>query len=142
MSFETATWYDNWNETGLNNLVQGLVPLNYATRYNMAFGEFVQGSNGYTAMLNQPYASQVVAQIRKQAAAGVLIYAGLGDSNIQQAVEDNRQNNNRSTANTVAWLWLTWPEGMLGSRSRSRTSALRNRPRWHSANPDAFISAE
>jgi len=104
MNFEIATWYDNWNETGLNNLVQGLVPLNYATRYNMAFGEFVSGSNGYTAMLNQPNASQVVAQIRKQAPAGILIYAGIGDSNIPQAVTDNQQNNNRSTANTVAYL--------------------------------------
>src|SRR5204863_39820 len=38
-TFEVATWYDTWNATGLNNLVNRTVPLNLATRYNLAFGQ-------------------------------------------------------------------------------------------------------
>ena len=64
MRFEISTWYDTWNNTGLQNLVQKLVPLNYASRYNLAFGEFVSGSNGYTVDLNAKYAGQVQAQIQ------------------------------------------------------------------------------
>lgn len=103
MGFEIATWYDTWNATGLANLVQGKVPLNLATRYNLAFGEFVQVSNGYTVDLNAKFAGQVLAQIRKQA-PGVLIYAGVGDTGLSATVQDNQQNNNRSTANIVAYL--------------------------------------
>ncbi len=103
MSFEIATWYDTWNSTGLNNLVQGKVPLNYASRYNLAFGEFVLGSNGYTVDLNAQFAGQVLAQIRTQA-PGVLIYAGVGDTGLSATVQDNLQNNNRATANIVAYL--------------------------------------
>lgn len=103
MSFEIATWYDTWNSTGLQNLVQGKVPLNYATRYNLAFGEFVAVSNGYTVDLNAQYASDVLAQIRTQA-PGVLIYAGVGDTGLSETVADNAQNNNRSTANIVTYL--------------------------------------
>lgn len=32
MSFEISTWYDTWNSTGLDNLVRGMVPLDYASR--------------------------------------------------------------------------------------------------------------
>jgi hypothetical protein len=106
MAFEIATWYDNWNSTGLANLLNGIVPLNLASRYNMAFGEFVPLPNSggaYTVALNQPYASQVVSQIRTQA-RGVLIYAGVGDTGLAATVQDNQQNNNRSTANIVAYL--------------------------------------
>jgi hypothetical protein len=111
MSFEIATWYDNWDSNGLNNLVQGLVPLNYAIRYNLAFGEFVQGTSGYTATMNQAYASQVIAALQKQA-PGALIYAGIGDSNLPQAVIDNQQYANRSTANTVAYLLAQGLQGL------------------------------
>jgi hypothetical protein len=103
MSFEISTWYDTWNSTGLNNLVQKLVPLGYATRYNLAFGEFVSGSNGYTVDLNAQYAGQVQAQIQAQA-PGVLVYAGVGDTGLAATVADNNQNNNRSTANIVNYL--------------------------------------
>jgi hypothetical protein len=105
MSFEIATWYDTWNSTGLENLVQKKVPLNYASRYNLAFGEFVLVSDttGYTLALNAPYASQVLSQIRTQA-PGVLIYAGVGDTGLSKTAKDNAQNNNRSTANIVAYL--------------------------------------
>ncbi|HEU4558026.1 MAG TPA: hypothetical protein VFS20_09260, partial [Longimicrobium sp.] len=102
MSFEIATWYDTWNSTGLENLVQKKVPLNYATRYNLAFAIFAQVSNGYTVDLNAQYASQVLSQIRTQA-PGVLIYAGVGDTGLSETVADNSANNNRSTANIVAY---------------------------------------
>src|SRR5690349_9697610 len=73
MSFEIATWYDTWNGTGLENLAQGKVPLNYATRYNLAFSVFEQGANGYSLNLNGAFASQVLTLIRAQA-SNVLIY--------------------------------------------------------------------
>ena len=103
MAFEIATWYDTWNATGLDNLVQRLVPLDYASRYNLAFGEFVPDSNGYTVTLNAKFAGEVLTQIRTQA-PGVLIYAGVGDTGLSATVADNRENNNRSTANIVAYL--------------------------------------
>jgi hypothetical protein len=103
MGFEISTWYDTWNKTGLDNLVQKLVPLNYADRYNLAFGEFVSNSNGYTVSLDAQYAGQVQDQIRTQA-PGVLIYAGVGDTGLSATVQDNRENDNRSTANIVDYL--------------------------------------
>jgi len=103
MSFEISTWYDTWNTTGLSNLVQKLVPLGYASRYNLAFGEFVSGANGYTVILNAQCADQVQAQIQTQA-PGALVYAGVGDTGLVATVADNRANSNRSTANIVAYL--------------------------------------
>ena len=103
MSFEIATWYDTWNSTGLENLVQQKVPLDYATRYNLAFGKFVEVSNGYTLDLDAQYASQVLAQIQTQA-PGVLVYVGVGDTGLPATVADNTANGNRSTANIVAYL--------------------------------------
>lgn len=103
MSFEIATWYDTWNATGLQNLIQQKVPLGYATRYNLAFGEFTAVSNGYSVDLGAPYASQVLEQVRTQA-PGVLIHAGVGDTGLSATVADNRANGNRSTANIVAYL--------------------------------------
>jgi hypothetical protein len=110
MSFEIATWYDTWNSTGLENLVQKKVPLNYATRYNLAFGVFAAVAEGYSLDMNKPYAGQVLAQIREQA-PGVLIYAGVSDTDSQAAaaaflatVADNAAHDNRSTANIVGYL--------------------------------------
>lgn len=103
MSFEISTWYDTWNATGLDNLVQKLVPLNYASRYSLAFGEFVSGPNGCTVSLDAPYAAQVQDQIQTQAPE-VLIYAGVGDTGLAATVQDNRENDNRSTANIVDYL--------------------------------------
>lgn len=103
MTFEISTWYDTWNSVGLDNLVQRMVPLDYASRYNLAFGEFVPDSNGYTVTLNAEFAGEVLTQIRTQA-PGVLIYAGVGDTGLSATVADNRENNNRSTANIVAYL--------------------------------------
>lgn len=104
MSFEIATWYDTWNSTGLDNLVQQKVPLGYATRYNLAFGEFVEvADGGYTVDLDAAYASQVQQQIRAQA-PGALIYAGVSDTGLSATVADNNANGNRSTANIVAYL--------------------------------------
>lgn len=103
-SFEIATWYDTWNQTGLNNLINKIVPLNYATRYNLAFGQLSPvASGGYSVEMTGQYADQVKQQIQAQA-PGVLIYAGLGDTGISDAVADNNQNQNRSTNNIVAWL--------------------------------------
>lgn len=103
MDFEIATWYDTWNAQGLANLQAGTVPLGYASRYNLAFGVFEPCANGYTLDLNGKYASQVMAQIRRQA-PGVLIYAGAGDTGLVDTVKDNAAHHNRSTANIVAYL--------------------------------------
>ncbi len=120
MAFEISTWYDTWNSTGLDNLVQKLVPLNYASRYNLAFGEFVQVSNGYTVSLNAAYASQVQAQIQAQAPSAV-IYAGVGDTGLVATVLDNQQNNNRSTANIVTTLQQ---QGLSGITIDSETDGM------------------
>lgn len=102
--FEIATWYDTWNQTGLNNLVNKIVPLNYATRYNLAFGQLSgTTTNGYTLEMTGPYADAVKAQIVAQA-PGVLIYAGIGDNGIAETVADNSLHNGRSTQNIVTWL--------------------------------------
>ena len=101
---EIATWYDTWNRTGLDNLRNGKVPLNFASRYNLAFGSLVPApAGGYTVQMGGQYADAVKAQIQKQA-PGVLIYAGLGDAGIAETVADNTANNNRSTRTIVAWL--------------------------------------
>jgi len=112
MSFEIVTWYDTWNATGLNNLVQKKVPLNYATRYNLAFGGLLPAANGYTLDMAAPYAAQVLNQIQTQA-PGVLVYAsiGPGGENLVATVTDNANNNNRSSANIVAYLQQ---QGMQG----------------------------
>jgi hypothetical protein len=105
MNFEIATWYDTWNETGLNNLLQHKVPLNYATRYNLAFGGLLAAADGYTLDMAAPYAPQVLAQIQTQA-PGARVYAsiGPGGENVAETIADNQANNNRSTANIVAFL--------------------------------------
>jgi hypothetical protein len=102
--FEIATWYDTWNQTGLDNLVNKGVPLSYATRYNLAFGQLsVAASGGYTIEMTGKFADAVKEQLLAQA-PGVLVYAGLGDTGIAETVSDNQQNGNRSTKNIVAWL--------------------------------------
>jgi hypothetical protein len=103
-AFELVTWYDTWNQTGLNNLVSKTVPLGYASRYNLAFGE-LSGSKatGYSVTMTGQYADQVKAQLHAQA-PGVVVYAGLGDTGIAETVGDNLQNQGRSTKNIVAWL--------------------------------------
>lgn len=103
-AFELVTWYDTWNQRGLDNLVNKAVPLGYARRYNLAFGE-LSGSEatGYSVTMTGPYADQVKAQLQSQA-PGVAVYAGLGDTGIPEAVSDNRHNQNRSTKNIVVWL--------------------------------------
>jgi spore germination protein YaaH len=103
-TFEIATWYDTWNQTGLDNLVNKTVPLNYATRYNLAFGQLsVAAPSGYTIEMTGKFADQVKEQILAQA-PGAAIYAGLGDTGIAETVQDNNQNQNRATRNIVAWL--------------------------------------
>jgi GH18 family chitinase len=104
-TFELVTWYDTWNATGLQNLVNQIVPLNYATRYNLAFGQLSPHllCGGYTVDMNAPYADAVKTQIQTQAPNAV-IYAGLGSTGIVDTVSDNNQNQNRSTANIVSWL--------------------------------------
>jgi GH18 family chitinase len=103
-SFEIATWYDTWNQLGLDNLANGIVPLDYATRYNLAFGQLSgSAAAGYTPEMTGQFADAVKGQILSQA-PGVVIFAGLGDTGIADAVQDNNQNDNRSTKNIVAWL--------------------------------------
>ena len=106
-SFEIATWYDTWNQLGLDNLVNKTVPLDYATRYNLAFGQLSGSADaGYTPKMPGPFADAVKGQILGQA-PGVVIYASLGPgeyTGITGAVQDNNQNDNRSTKNIVAWL--------------------------------------
>ena len=104
MAFEIATWHDTWNPTGLNNLVNRTVPLNYATRYNLAFGKLSgSAAAGYAPEMTGRFADAVKQQILAQA-PGVAIYAGLGDPGIAETVADNNKNQNRSTKNIVAWL--------------------------------------
>jgi hypothetical protein len=103
MSFEIATWYDTWNHTGLLNLLQGQVPLHYASRYNLAFGELVPAASGYTLDMNQKFAPEVLLALQTQA-PDALIYAGIGDTGIAATVLDNAGNDNRSTANIIAYL--------------------------------------
>ena len=101
---EIATWYDTWNQTGLDNLKSKKVRLKYASRYNLAFGQLSPApSGGYTVQMTGKFADAVKTQIQAQA-PGVLIYAGLGDTGLAEAVADNRANNNRSTRNITAWL--------------------------------------
>lgn len=103
-TFEIATWYDTWNQTGLNNLVNQIVPLHLATRYNLAFGQLVSApEGGFTIDMNAPYAAAVKEQIQAQAPNAV-IFASFGDGNMADAVNDNNQNDNRSTNNIVDWL--------------------------------------
>jgi len=103
-TFEIAAWYDTWNQIGLNNLVNKTVPLDYATRYNLAFGQLSPvATGGYTIEMTGQFADQVKRQILSQA-PGAAIYAGLGDTGIAETVQDNNQNQNRSTKNIVAWL--------------------------------------
>ena len=103
-AFEIATWYDTWNQTGLDNLVNKIVPLNYATRYNLAFGQLAgTETSGYSVEMTGQFADQVKEQILEQS-PGAVIYAGLGDTGIAETVNDNNQNQNRSTKNIVTWL--------------------------------------
>jgi hypothetical protein len=103
-TFEIATWYDTWNQLGLDNLANRTVPLNYATRYNLAFGQLSGSAEaGYTPEMTGQFADAVKEQILSQA-PGAVIFVGLGDTGIADAVQDNNQNDNRSTKNIVAWL--------------------------------------
>jgi len=103
-TFEIATWYDTWNQLGLDNLANKTVPLDYATRYNLAFGQLSSSAGtGYTVEMPGQFADEVKTQILTQA-PGVVICAGLGDTGIAETVQDNNQNQNRSTKNIVAWL--------------------------------------
>lgn len=111
-TFEIATWYDTWNQTGLNNLVDKKVPLTYATRYNLAFGQLSAAkTGGYTIDMTGQFADAVKEQILAQT-TGVVIYAGLGDTGIAEAVLDNKNHHNRSTDNIVAWLKLKGYHGI------------------------------
>jgi hypothetical protein len=103
-TFEIATWHDTWNPLGLDNLASKRVPLNFATRFNLAFGKLSGSSaEGYTPEMTGQFADAVKQQILAQAPR-VVIYAGLGDTGIAETVQDNNQNQNRSTKNIVAWL--------------------------------------
>ena len=103
-SFELVTWYDTWNLNGLTNLQDKKVPLTYADRYNLAFGSLTAvPSGGYSITMTGQYAEAVRREIAGQAPTAV-IYAGLGDTGIAEAVLDNNQHQNRSSGNIVAWL--------------------------------------
>lgn len=102
-TFELVTWYDTWNPLGFDNLRSRAVPLQYAVRYNLAFGQFAQTTGGYTIDMNGIYAAQVKAAIHEQAPT-VSLYAGLGDTGLSATVVDNRTYGNRSTKNIVAYL--------------------------------------
>ncbi|MBS1512883.1 MAG: hypothetical protein JST86_18720 [Bacteroidetes bacterium] len=104
-TFEITSWYDTWNATGYNNLLTKQVPLQYATRYNLAFAslEQINDSEGYTIVFPGKFAADVKTQIQTQA-PGARIYAGLGDDGLPETVADNNQNNNRSTGNIIQWL--------------------------------------
>ncbi len=105
--FELVTWYDTWNEAGLQNLQNGRVPLGYATRYNLAFGHLAEQADGAYSVVMEAFAAQVKDLILQQAPTGVKIYASTRPpltSGIADAVDDNRWHDNRSTTAIVAWL--------------------------------------
>lgn len=102
-AFEIVTWYDTWNQRGLDNLANKKIPLNYASRYNLAFAQLATNGAGYTVEMTGKFADAVKQQIQTQA-PGVVIYAGLGDMGIAEAVNDNKQHQNRSTQNIISWL--------------------------------------
>ena len=122
--FEITTWYDTWNQLGLNNLINKLVPLKYATRYNLAFGNLaVIPSGGYTVVMPGPYTDAVKAQITLQA-PGAIIYASLTDPCIPEAVQDNNQYGNRSTKNIVSWLVTNGYRGVSIDAESSGMSSI------------------
>jgi hypothetical protein len=112
-AFEIATWYDTWNPLGLENLVNKKVPLNYATRYNLAFGRLVgsPAARGYSPDMPGQFHDAVKKQILTQA-PGVAIFAGLDKTGMAETVEDNKQSQNRSTKNIVAWLQINGYRGI------------------------------
>ena len=62
--FEIATWYDTWNQIGLNNLVSKTVLLTYATRYNLAFGQLsAAAAGGYCIEMPGPFANAVKGRL-------------------------------------------------------------------------------
>ena len=103
MSFELVTWYDTWNQTGYDNLAQGLVPVHLADRFNLAFAQLSPDADGYTIEFTGAYAAAVAEELKRQAPSA-LIYAGLGDTGLSAMVADNAANGNRSTANIVKYL--------------------------------------
>ena len=128
--FEIATWYDPWPQTGLANLTKQLVPLDLATRYNLAFGQLVPSASGaYTISMTGAYAAAVKQQILSQA-PNVTIYAGLGDTGISEAVLDNQQNNNRSTASIVNWLLSNGYHGICIDAEGSGMSSVATLVSW------------
>src|ERR1700693_4692990 len=85
-TFSIATWYDTWNQTGLENLSNRMVPLGYATRCNLAFGELSgAATSGYTVSMPGPFADEVKREIVAQAPS-MLVYVGLGDTGLSEAV--------------------------------------------------------
>lgn len=102
--FEIASWYDTWNQTGLDNLTSKTVPLGYATRYNLAFGQLVPSADGsYTVEMTGQFSDAIKNAIQTQA-PGARVFAGLGDAGLAGAVSDNNENQNRSTTSIIAWL--------------------------------------
>ena len=88
-SFQIATWYDTWNKTGLQNLVNLTVPLNYASRYNLAFASLVAAdSAGYTIQMTGQYADQVKAQLATQAPRHVHVGREVDAARVRRPPED------------------------------------------------------
>ncbi|AEV99574.1 hypothetical protein A4D02_27425 [Niastella koreensis] len=122
--FEITTWYDTWNELGLNNLINGIVPLKYATRYNLAFGNLTANtSGGYTVEMPGPYTDAVKGQIAMQA-PGAIIFSSLTDPLIPEAVQDNNQYNNRSSKYIASWLVANKYRGISIDAESSGMSAV------------------
>lgn len=113
-SFELVTWYDTWNKAGLQNLRDRRVPLQYATRYNLAFGNLAKQADGAYGMVMGEFAEQVKDLILEQA-PGAEIFASTrpDDSGIREVVEDNRYHNNRSTTAIVDWLKANGYRGLV-----------------------------
>lgn len=104
--FELVTWYDTWNENALKKLQEerGGVPLHYATRYNLAFGQLVPQAGGAYSIEMGNFAAQVKALIHKKR-PNAQIWASTGpDGGVEDAVMDNREHGNRSTTAIVTWL--------------------------------------
>lgn len=113
-SLELVTWYDTWNKVGFQNLRDRRVPLQYATRYNLAFGHLVKQADGAYSMVMGEFAAQIKELILEQA-PGAAIFASTrpSKSGIRAAVEDNRLHNNRSTTAIVGWLKANGYRGLV-----------------------------
>lgn len=89
-SLELSTYYTTWNPHGLAALQAGTVPLDLASRYNVAFAAFVPGPDGPTvAFPDDSYGPQIIDELRTGAPTAA-IYVTVGDAGMVDCIADDR----------------------------------------------------